>query len=575
MKNSIFFRFSLLIGILFNVIFVQGQEQTVKTDTTIKVPEIKIIPLDEIPNEIPKSSTEIRDIRKGLIPDSVIYFQKERLDTFLLNFKSFQDDQQLSDTGISLNVKLENQLYLWNKQKSTLENIKNEVQSIQDNLNSQKESFNKILSVWVESKKVIEKEADVPENLMPIINDFLKTANLINDTINQKNAIVFDLLKSITETTIIIDENISDKESELQSTTSKQLTTKEPSLFIAIFKPQSEIRIFGNMGDNLKRSALPLNDFVNTNLDLILLNLLFLLALIVFFIYVKKNLNKDKYKEQDKKLVRGAVIILNKPIITSLLITFLFFLLVFPSAPTIVKQIIYILLIIPLMVLIPKLLDKKLKNYIYGLGTLFLLYNYIDLAVYKSVGEYILEIIIAIIVFYGLLKVNKKEILQDIFLRKSTQVIFGVLFSIFMLFLVIGVIATIIGYYNLGTFLILRVVVSLYAVMLFFTGFQVLAGFFELALQINWVRNFHVIKSYHDQINTWVNSLLYTITILFFFYTLFFIFGIKENVVNAIVSVWNFGFDSGELNFTIGNVSIFFITLWITILISRISKCST
>ncbi len=44
MKSSIFFRFSLLIGILFNVIIAQGQEQTVKTDTTTKAPEIKIIP---------------------------------------------------------------------------------------------------------------------------------------------------------------------------------------------------------------------------------------------------------------------------------------------------------------------------------------------------------------------------------------------------------------------------------------------------------------------------------------------------------------------------------------------------
>lgn len=570
MNNSIFFRFSLLIGIMFNVIFVQGQEQTVKTDTTKKAPEIQIIPIDEIPNEIPKASAEIRNIRLELVPDSVLYFQKERLDTFLLNFKSFQDDQQLRDTGISVNLRLENQLYLWNKQKSTLENIKNEVQTIQDNLNSQKESFNKILSVWEESKKTIEKEADIPENLMPVINDFLKNANLVNDTINQKNAIVFDLLKTITETTIAIDENISDKESDLRSTTSRQLTTKEPSLIKAILKPQSEIKIFGNVGDNLKRSALPLKDFVNTKLNIILLYLLFLLTLIVFFVYVKKNLNKDKYKEQDKRLVRNAVIILNKPIATSLLIALLFSLLIFPDAPVIVRQITYLLLVIPLMVLIPKLVDKKLRSYIYGIGILFILYNYIDLAIYKSVGEYILEILIAIIVFYGLLKVNKKEILQDVFLRKSTQVTFGVVFSIFMIFLVIGIVATIIGYYILGSFLILRVVVSLYVVILFFTGYQIIAGFFELTLHLNWVRNFHVFKSYHDQINKWFISLLYTFTILFFFYTLFFIFGIKEEIVDAIVSVWNFGFDSGELNFTIGNVSIFFFTLWITILLSKI-----
>ncbi|MDX2443937.1 MAG: mechanosensitive ion channel [Bacteroidales bacterium] len=572
MKYSILYKLVLFSGLLFTSLHGFTQEEIVKTDSTTKAEEIKIIPIADIPNEVPKASSEIREIRRDMVPDSVLVFQKERLDTFLLSFKSFSNNLEKGDTGVSPQVKLESQLYLWNKQKSTLNDLQSDFESIRDKLNTQKEAIDKTLLVWETSKEAIEKVDETPENVFQLINEFVSFTNLVKDTLNQKNTIVYEQLNRITETTINIDDNISNIESNLQGNIAKLLTTKEPSLFHQIIEGKKEIKPFGEISSNIKKSVLPFSDFIYSKMYVLIFHFIFLLFLIALFVYIKKSLNYNKFRELDKKLIHAALTLLNNPISTSLLIALLFSLILYPNAPLIVRQLVFLFLVIPLMILIPKLIEKSLRTYIYGLGFVFVLFNYLDFAFYKSIGENLIEILIALVVFYGLFKILRNEDFNKLFLRKSSRVIFNSLFSIFLVFLLVGIIANTIGYFVLGSYLIFRVVVSLYAFILFFTSFQVVAGFVKLSLNLEWMQEFKVIKSNKDRISAWLNSTIYLFALLFFFYTIFYIFEVKEYVIDAIKSIWEFGFNAGEINITLGNVVIFFFTLWLAMLISNITS---
>ncbi len=224
------------------------------------------------------------------------------------------------------------------------------------------------------------------------------------------------------------------------------------------------------------------------------------------------------------------------------------------------------------MVLIPKLSIKELRNYIYGLGFIFLLFNFHDFAYYRSVVDSISKIIVGGIVIYGLRKIIKTNILSKLFLRQSTTYIFTAIFYLFIGFLVIGILAIFIGYNSLGLFLIVGVVVSLYVFILFFTGYQLVAGFTELILNSSWLTEFNVVKKNIREISTWMHSLLYTFTILFLFYFFLKIFNVEEPIINTIKSIWEFGFNTGQLNISIGNIVIFFFTLWLAVLISKITS---
>lgn len=570
MRNLIFYRLILFTGLILIAFFVNAQQKTVETDTIAQKTETELIPLTEIPNKLPEATSEIRRLNKAIVPDSILVFQVERLDTFLLNFDSFQNNPEEIDTGKTTQIKLENQLYIWNKQKSQLKSIQNDLEGIRNKLNDQKESVDEILLVWQHSKEAIEKEKEVPKNVLQIVNSFIDNIGLVKDTLNQKNEIIYTELEKIAQTTITIDENISDIESGLKKVTDQLLTTKDPSLFYAIFKSTEKIELFGDVSSNFKRTTIPFNDFFKNNANKLIFHAIFLMLLIVLFLFVKKNLNYNKFRKMDKKLIQGALVLFENPIITSLLLALIFSFIIYPDAPDIVKQLIFLLLLLPLMVLVPKLIEKELRYHIYGLGFIYLLFNYLDFAFYNSIIEHLIKIIVAFIVFYGLRNILKSKTFSKIFLRKGSTNIFKGLFSLFAFILVVGIIAIFIGYNMLGQFLIQSVIASLYAFMLFYAGYQAIAGLLELTLNSEGLKKFNVIKKHYDKISTWINSALYTGTILFLFYTILFIFKIQGSIINAIIVVWNFGFDTDTLKFSIGNIIIFFFTLWISILLSKI-----
>ena len=117
----------------------------------------------------------------------------------------------------------------------------------------------------------------------------------------------------------------------------------------------------------------------------------------------------------DKPLINRTLILFEYPIITSLLISLLFTFILYAGAPTIVRQLIFILLLIPIMILIPRLVIKELRNYVYGLGLIYLLFNYADFAYYKSIIDSISKIFVGGIVIYGLIKIIKTGLLKKLF----------------------------------------------------------------------------------------------------------------------------------------------------------------
>lgn len=575
LKKAVFLKIILFAGFLYLNQFIQAQdtqqESTVQ-DTIVTESRPELITSSEITNKLPEATSDIRSIHKTLVPDSVLLEESTKLDTFLLNFELFQKELAESDTGKTDQTKLENHLYLWNSEKSKLSGIQGNLNSIKDKLNEQKESIDEILNVWQLSKEAMTKEEDLPENILQMVNNFLKNAGYIKDTINQKNEVVFTQLERVTSTNIIIDEHLSDIQIKLKMVTGISLTTKGPSLFKVIFGQTEKEKLVGNMTSNLKRNFIPVSDFVSNNITRVIIHLLIFIFLLVTLIVVRKNLNFSKYRKMDKHLISDALTLLTRPLAISLLITLILTFFIYSDPPIAFKVITFVLLLIPIMILLPALTIKEMNIYIYSLGFIFLLMNIMDLTIYGSLLDNLIRIVIALILLFGLSKLLRTEILNKIFFREFSKKLFNGFFILLSILLIISILAIVVGYYLFGEFIIDGVIWSLYCFLLFYAGYNVAAGFTELLIHSGSLQRFNVIQKYHDQISKWLISALYLATILFLFYVILLIFEIKEPVIKVVISIWEFGFIIGNFNFSLGNVIIFFFTLWVAILISRITR---
>lgn len=222
------------------------------------------------------------------------------------------------------------------------------------------------------------------------------------------------------------------------------------------------------------------------------------------------------------------------------------------------------------MIILPVITIKKLDNYIYGLGFIYLLTLFLRLSLMNYLSNSLLMIGINLITLYGIYIILKNKILDEILFRKTSIYIVKFLFSAFVFALIVSIISIISGYYILGTFLLDSTIWSIYRFFLFYAAYVVFVGFAELLIRSEFVQQMNSIKKNFKQIMQWLDAIIYLFIMIALLYNILSIFTIEEPVVNFIVSIWEFEIKIGEVTFSLGNILLFILTLWVASVLSKV-----
>ena len=564
--SRLFFLTGLIL--ISHLAFAQDtKNESIAQDTTLIKPDL--IPAIEFTNELPDATKEIKGINSVIIPDSVLHENKIRLDTFLLKFEEFQKNQLETDTGKAEQIRLENLTYLWNQQKDELAPLSNDFNKIKSKLVDQRQSLDDILNTWKLSLEATS-EKEIPENVKDLVNSFLTEIELIKDTITQKNDFVYAQLERITSTNIVINDNISNIETKLGKITEVLLLTKGPSLFKAIKERNNIEKVPGSYPNTFKDIQVPVLRYItdHTNL-LIIIGFLFIVLLIIIMV-LRKKLVFEKYKKLELQKIYAALAFLTRPLASALLITLLISTIVFADAPHIFITVIFILLVLPVLIIIPAITIKELNIYIYSFGFLYLFTLFIRLSLINPIGSHLIMIAISMVTLFGLITFLKKKILDKILLRPFSRWLFKLLFTLFGVILVISIFAIIFGYYSLGGFLLDGSIWSIYRFFLFYAAAALIIGFTEILFHSDFMQQINTIKKYTKQILQWLNSVIFVVIITLLLLDILTIFTIEQPVINFFTGLWEYEIPLGELHIQIGKILLFFITLWVAVLLSKI-----
>ncbi len=566
---------ALILPVVFLTCFIssftlsaQENQQDPSTTDTIQAPP-EIIPATEINKRLPEASIALRNLQNSIISDRDMKNLKSELDTFLLHFETFKSEQKTSDTALD-SKNLQGNLYLWNQKKNQLATIHERMDIVLSNLQDHKQTASEIRDLWERALDALLGD-EVPQSVRRQVQDFIRNVGLIQDAINLKSRTILSYLEKITDATILTDVKIEVANSKLRLAETTMMNSRGPWIIPALKQKLQDEEMLGSMKDNLKRNLIPFSEFMrDSRINFFAHSIIFFLLWGLFFL-ARKNFSKEM-EDLELKFRDRFLKILNKPFLAALFVALILSFIIYPQSPVIFQSIVLTLLLIPVVTIIPSVFYRKLDWYIYALAVLILFSRASDFILYPSVFDRLSDLIISLIILTGCYKIVKQRKLEGLFYRNYVQQFLVFFVYISMLLLCISVIANITGYYILGEFIVESLIWSFYSILLFYGGVIILAGFVEFSMYSDLFRKLHVVEKFSTQIITWINNLVLAITFTFWLYIILQIFRIDSPALGLIASIWQFGFEVGEVKFSPGNLIIFFVTIWITIFLSKIVR---
>lgn len=543
--------------------------QVSETDT-IEVNEPKLIPLSEIANKLPEANSALRKIHKALISDNELEIIRVELDSFFVDYDLFVKELTASDTGNVERRELENRMYLWNQKKIQNKRFQTQLNDILNELEEENDALQSIGSIWSQSLESF--PDDLPKANKYLVSSFLIDFETIGDTINRKSQLVLLQLERTTETSIAIDENLYDIETVIEEIENTLLNTKGPALHKVLFNKEKDAKILGSIMGNLKRNMLPVQDYMNNNKLKFLIILFIFLFIYGVLVFIKRNTNLAPREGDQYILINKALKLLSHPFQASIFISLLLTRLLSPVAPQVYYNLIYVATLLPLMIIIPKLLDRELRKYIYGIGLILFLANLIDFVLYGYILNNLLLILLASALLFGLVEFSRNKKTGLIFTQKYIQgFLNGFIFiSIFILF--VTIISTFFGYYIFEEFIINAFIWAYFSIFLFYTANIILSGFIDLLILSRYMQKFNVFKKFATDISSWFIKTLNILTMILWVYAAASLFKVSGFFATIFQKIWDLGFNTGNLNFSLGNMVIFIVTIWISFLIAKILR---
>ena len=564
-RKMIRFSFFLFFLLIANLSPLYPQQAT-PPDTTGKKQE-QLIPATRFAAELPAAVSQLQNIKKNVITSQQIASLQEDLDSLFLQMEKFNKKLEQRDTGHLEQKELENIIYLWQQEKDKLTKWQDKLENELEGLQEKKVKTDKIVRLW--SRSLEANGQEINKDNRKVLQDFIRRSRHFSDTLNLKSHDLMKMLQAISNRQILINNKLSALQSDLEKKEKMLLSNKGPSFFKVLRGEAPGYVFVGDIRKNLTGNMAPLKNYLGNNLFKLLWISLIFVFLLIFLIYLNKNKENEIFQEKEDSYISKALILVSRPLWTSLFLTLLSARFILTSAPHDLYIIIYTLTLIPLFLLIPAMLNKKNRYYFYMVGSIFLFDNLSELFFYGYLINNLVLIILSLILIATLVKYSRESMSLMIFPGKFFNKLISTFNYVTILLLSASIIATFFGYYFFQEFLVTAYIWIYFAIYLYNTANITVAGLFEFLLYGKWTERYKSISKYREFLARKIILLLNVATFLLWLYTIIALFGFQKETAAAITAIWNFGFKAGTLDITIGNITLFIFSIWLSIQIAR------
>jgi potassium efflux system protein len=295
----------------------------------------------------------------------------------------------------------------------------------------------------------------------------------------------------------------------------------------------------------------------------------FLLLLLALSIWFKKNY-PSVISEETFALSETNKTIIHLPVATSVILVTLMIRLLLYEIPQTFFYLNVLILSIPMATFAIRFFGKRIRLWIIVLLVLYNLYMLYELAYHPGPLIRIFQMLTCLVEIWLFAWLYRNRPFHKDFGKHSLYGLFRGLVFVFVLIPILGIIVNLIGAFRLAEFL------SAIPLTVFVSGIAFLV-FIRLAdsiiytlLSSRLMQKIYVIKEDAVIIHNRLVRLVNIFFLLFFLTVILRLFMVKDAVFAWVERLLTEGKKIGNLDFTVGNILIFFVVIWLSIVITRI-----
>jgi len=561
-----------LIRFLFSVMLVVLMISTVSGQTK---PSAKVANKEETVSilDISKQSSEAiidtRRIKERLVNINELLKEKHKIDSLVNSIETQIKKVKKSDMAVEGLRKLETHLIFLQQEQSLLGKEKNGLNAQLDHLVESKNMLTTNIEYWKKVKqtvrqkklgKSIEKSVD---NVLSVLNNTLLLTNrLTNITMGMIRSISALELEILTRVTFI-HKLRQQKQGEL-------LSAKQPSLFSINYSDKKIRNLSEPLSQFYKVDLKNLKHFLDLSLNTVIFNIILIISLIVVFIRLSRSsisLETGEglfYKKWLKKL-------LSKPISTALIIGLFASVILYSNRPLVFRDMMLLLVIVPMVILLRSLFDKQFRVYIYILAVVLaahIVYSYLPVGnIYSRFLLLFISLIELLTVLHFIFNFKTRMKKGNIIERIIIVLCYG-----FLLLIVVGLFGSVFGKVMLARYLLFSVsgivlvsfLITVTAIMINGTAVIFISG--NLAGKSNVIR-----KNKYTLLKKVPRFINFIASIVLIYYILI-ILGWSDAVVGSLSDWLSNSYKIGSLTFSWGKLFVFLFIIWFSIFLAKIVR---
>ncbi|HYV07197.1 MAG TPA: mechanosensitive ion channel domain-containing protein [Blastocatellia bacterium] len=273
---------------------------------------------------------------------------------------------------------------------------------------------------------------------------------------------------------------------------------------------------------------------------------------------------------QENLIPEGCTHLFNRPVSLAMLAA-LMTAIVIPQMPVMMRNLIALLLLLPLVRLFLPLIRPVWRPLAYGLAAMWLVSGLVDgLAAtdhMRRVGAAAIDAV-GIVTFIWLLRRSRRSPVP--LSKKAVLSLTGVRVALLILFA--SLVGNLFGYAALSQMLRVGVVFSAYLVVILYTTHRVLIALSSIILRSQLAPSMESVRLHIDQTLTGVSR---TVAIIFFFVWLsasLNFFTIRSEVFGRVAEVLSTSISAGRISLSLGDVLVFLLTLFLGIIAAKVIR---
>lgn len=414
------------------------------------------------------------------------------------------------------------------------------------------------------------REEEAPPEVLARIRSVLADAEATRTAIRERAAALLGLQDQAADLARQVDEVVADLRAKRSSVERSLLEPDKPPLWEALRGEDLRSGLAGRLRATIEADARALADLFGRDWRLLATyGTLLLLSLPVTFMLRARS----RLRRAEGRSLGAADWVFDYPISIAILATLpLAWWLVFPDAPSVLLRLFLLLVWVPLVRVLRRLVPEGLRPAVHALAAFFVVDRVRDLLEPAAAGEralFALELAVAIVLLLHLLRPRRLVALPP---DARLSPLAGVGMRVAVAALAAALVANLLGFVDLSLVLGQSLFGATYLAVLLFGVARALQLVALGLLRTSRARRLHVVQRHGEPIQHRLDRVIGWLAAGLWLWLALGFFGAGKAAVGLLRSVLAAGVTVGNLDFTLGNLVAFAITVWLALWVSRLLR---